>query len=250
MPAVGDREPWLAFAQKLYQTGTLIFEQSGNNEPEMSSSDPKLVAVTVLLRTLSNFKGAVALIDQGLIVEARTLVRCCFENLVWIGGLDAKGADFVQEMVQDEIQSKKARGEWLLEWSGNQPEEMPWSAGLQKYLHDLKKGFPKPKAINPKVAAAATTIKDVYLFYSQLSSDAAHISITSLDRHVRMRDDNVLDLIPEASVTEHEVVETLDFACTALMAVCVGANQLVGGTPAGKGLGDLWEEHKMLQSGG
>jgi hypothetical protein len=40
--------------------------------------DPKLLAAALLSRTLGNFRGAVRLIEQGLLVEARVLARCCF----------------------------------------------------------------------------------------------------------------------------------------------------------------------------
>jgi hypothetical protein len=42
--------------------------------------DPNVLAYLLLCRTLSNFAGAILLTRQRMIVEARTLTRCCFEN--------------------------------------------------------------------------------------------------------------------------------------------------------------------------
>jgi Family of unknown function (DUF5677) len=41
----------------------------------------------LMSRTLSNFRGVFTLIENGLVVEARILVRCCFENTFWMAGL-------------------------------------------------------------------------------------------------------------------------------------------------------------------
>ena len=44
-----------------------------------------MLAIMLMSRTLSNFMGVLALIENGLVVEARILVRCCFENAFWPG---------------------------------------------------------------------------------------------------------------------------------------------------------------------
>jgi len=43
---------------------------------------------------------------------------------------------------------------------------------------------PKAKLLNPKEALKDSVMRRSYLFYSQLSSDAAHPSITALKRHM------------------------------------------------------------------
>jgi Family of unknown function (DUF5677) len=65
-------------------------------------------------RTLSNFRGVFTLIENNLLVEARILVRCCFENAFWIAGLHSHGDEFVRKMFQDEVKSKRVRGEFVL----------------------------------------------------------------------------------------------------------------------------------------
>lgn len=74
-------------------------------------------ALALLCRTLSNFNGAVLVIEAAMPVEARTLTRCCFENLLWLAEPAAKREDFVEEMVRDEVSSQQAGGNIVLRWS-------------------------------------------------------------------------------------------------------------------------------------
>jgi hypothetical protein len=53
-------------------------------------------------------------------------------------------------------------------------------------------------------------------------------------------------LVAEPSFESAEIAETLEFGCSALLGVCVGANELVGGTTAGKELHMLFDEYKKL----
>ena len=54
--------------------------------------DPNFLAYLLLCRTRSNFAAAILLTKQRMIVEARTLARCCFENAFLFAGLRDKGA--------------------------------------------------------------------------------------------------------------------------------------------------------------
>ena len=78
---------WFEFTDKLIQMAYAIFGEAEAPITEKGASDPKVVAMTLLARTLSHFKSVVALTREGMVVEARILTRCCFENLLWIGGL-------------------------------------------------------------------------------------------------------------------------------------------------------------------
>lgn len=42
---------------------------------------------------------------------------------------------------------------------------------------------------------------------------------------------------------------TLDWACNALLGVCVGVNQILGNTPAGQGLRELGDRYHALTTG-
>ena len=63
-----------------------MFANSEVARTECGFADEKVLALTLLARTVSNVKGALLLLDAKRIVEARTITRCAFENLYWIVG--------------------------------------------------------------------------------------------------------------------------------------------------------------------
>ena len=76
--------------------------------------DPKVIALALLSRSLGHFKAISHLLEIGLMVEARTLTRCIFENLFMQGGLAEQGDEFVRKMINDAAKSKQSRGSWVL----------------------------------------------------------------------------------------------------------------------------------------
>ena len=77
----------------------------------MDLPTPTYLALTLLARTISNLKGALILLDARRIVEARTITRCCLENLYWTIALTEKGDAFVLQMRDDDLGHRKATGQ-------------------------------------------------------------------------------------------------------------------------------------------
>ena len=65
------------FATKLERASERVFKSASiwNTEPKAGAADPKIVAVLLLTRTLSNFRSTVILLRADRIVEARTVAR-------------------------------------------------------------------------------------------------------------------------------------------------------------------------------
>jgi hypothetical protein len=82
---------WFAHARALHTAGLAIISEADRMTVGADVRDPKVLALALLCRTLSNMNGATLVVESGLIVEARTLTRCCFENLLWIAELADKG---------------------------------------------------------------------------------------------------------------------------------------------------------------
>jgi hypothetical protein len=101
----------------------------------------------------------------------------------------------------------------------------------------------------PKQVAALSDIWRSYVFYSQLSSDAAHPSVTALNRYVVPHTaDEVGGIDVEPMVKDEEIEETLELLCQAVMCVCVGVNQMLGGTQGGSALNGLADEYVALSN--
>jgi hypothetical protein len=145
------KSQWAELADTLGQTGLDILAGAPITVTEKRFADPKVLAIMLMSRTLSNFKGVFTLIESGLVVEARILVRCCFENAFWIAGLHAQGDKFVRKMLQDEMRSRHVRGELVLSKKTQLLEHV--EKRLREQLRSINKKWPDAKSLNPKDVA-------------------------------------------------------------------------------------------------
>jgi hypothetical protein len=91
---------WKGLAGDIRDAALGMFANAEVARTERGFADEKILALTLLARTVSNVKGALLLLDAKRIVEARTITRCAFENLYWIVGLAEEGEAFVRKMRQ------------------------------------------------------------------------------------------------------------------------------------------------------
>jgi hypothetical protein len=80
-------QEWRSLAGKLLEAGAQLFDSTDIVRTLQGARDPKIVALSLLARTIGNFEGALVMLDQNRIVEARALIRCCWENLFWSAAL-------------------------------------------------------------------------------------------------------------------------------------------------------------------
>src|ERR1700730_18144981 len=142
---------WTRLADDIGQIGYEILGGRPVTITAKGFADPKVLAIMLMSRTLSNFRGVFALIESGLVVEARVLVRCCFENAFWIAGLHADGDRFARNMLRDEMRSRRARGEWVLSTTAEISEEVV--ERLRDQLRIIKEKWPDAKSLSPKDVA-------------------------------------------------------------------------------------------------
>src|ERR1700722_2721778 len=245
------KEAWLDYSRRLYDAGLSIIFEADKMAVGSSTKDPKVLALALLCRTLSNFNGAVLMIEAAMPVEARTLTRCCFENLLWLAELTEKGDAFVEEMVRDEVSSQQARGKMVLSWSDRLEDQAPYAEGLRTSLEQMKEKHPKAKAIRFGDLGKENRIADSYLWFRQLSSDAAHPSLTSLSRYMFKQPNNVVTLSIAPDMKEKEAEDTLQYATQALMGVCVATCTICKVPNSHAALSPLFEEFITLaQQGG
>jgi hypothetical protein len=236
---------WTKLADTIGQTCLDILGGVPVTITEKRFADPKVLAVMLASRALSNFRGVFVLIENGLVVEARILVRCCFENAFWIAGLQAKGDGFVKKMLEDEMRSRKVRGEWALSKKPQLSEDV--EKRLREQLKIINKKWEKAKSLSPKDVALSGLLREGYGIYSQLSADASHPTVTSLNRHVGRsdkEDEALIDVVPAPK--DDEIVTTWDWACNAMLGVSVGVNEILGGAPAGQRLLELADRYQAL----
>jgi hypothetical protein len=209
-----------------------------------SPRDPKIVGLTLLCRSITNFRGALVLARSDHAVESRALVRLIFENFFFVAALCERGTEFVKAMRSDEAANRKALGEQGLKRLTEDAKNGEHGQIIRTQIRRLLDEFPKPRKFHINEVAGETVADRAYLSYAILSMDAAHPSITALRRHLRWETEGetrylTLNVVPR--FTSKERLATLDEACTALLGVCVGVNQLLGGTTKSEALKAKWE---------
>jgi hypothetical protein len=208
----------------------------------------RLSAVAVWCRSVNHLMGVRLLMQNSLIVEARTLVRCCYENLFWLGGLKEKGTAFLDQMAADNVSAKKALSHDLLNWAKKNSTNAESQQKLKDFLEELK--TMEAKRIAHQEEAVRAGLGDTYTLYRIVSGDAAHPSAVSISRHVRDEEDGSMTISgPSLWIDQHEDLETWDFACGAFIMVSMAANEVLG-QPKSEDLTGLFVKHALFSGMG
>jgi predicted transcriptional regulator len=174
------------------------------------------------------------MIQKGMVVEARTLARCCYENMFTVGGLHAEGVEFAERMKADDRAGRKNRLKFA-----NESEAIfeSLSSETQTAVQEALKNIQKGEFLKPKNASALGGFKDMYSVYGQFLGDAAHPTMTALARHWAPADkDKTIDFDVAPAAKDDELDETVHFACMAFLSVMVIVNEMADYTEAGKKL--------------
>jgi hypothetical protein len=211
--------------------------------------NPKVVALTLLSRSLTNFRASMLLLSDAHVhtAEARALARSIYENLIWIGALRERGDEFVQEMLDDDAANKQALAELTLRISrglGGDVNDAE-SLRLRELIKASAERFPGNRKLQVSKVARSTVIEIAYVDYSRLSLEAVHCSITALGRHlhserIEERYELTVDVHPAPSA--REILDTLRHLCGALLGVAITANELLEFTPESGRLAELSAE--------
>lgn len=252
MTTVQKREALLTYAQRLMDVGIEVVAQAHVELGPKWAKEPKVIALTILCRTLGNMKGAVSLVTQRLLIEAQVLTRCCTENLICIGALLQTGDAFVHELLRADAASKKKQAGMAIETYGKSEERAESVIRLGEIVKAIEAKHPKAKPLNTKELSKKNPVGLSYVMFSVLSERAAHVSLTSLGRHLGrdLEGDNVylrVDIAPDP--TGKQLDELLLELLGTVLGVIVGTNEIVGGTKPGRELQALMEDFEGLRDG-
>jgi hypothetical protein len=240
MAALDD---WLNLTTKLLEGGVAVITTGAVNLSDESKSHPKVLSLLLLARTLSHVKGIRMLAKVGRTLEARILVRNCFENSFWVGKLAKDGQKFVAEILEDEKKRRNAKGQLLFDQRLEFEEDV--DKKLRQWMKDHK-SWSKSATLTPKGVAKETATEKTYVFYSELSDDA-HPSTDTLARHLLPDDEHDnpgIDLEPPLKMDE--LIEPLRLNACAVLSVLFGVNEVME-AEASPMLTELANEYLLLQ---
>ncbi|WP_371259529.1 DUF5677 domain-containing protein [Bradyrhizobium sp. URHD0069] len=193
---------------------------------EAGFADEKALTIALLGRTLSHLKGVILLLEERRIVEARALTRCCVENAFWVAGLRQEGNEFAEKMLADEAKRKTSQTQYLFE---NHPDLDPAIQVRLRTWMQQNENARRGKMLNPKtVSELSDDFGRLYLFYSQLSSDSGHPSITALSRYAIRSTNGQFDGINiEPTVSDEEIDSTYQIVCSTVLTTLMGSIEIL-----------------------
>lgn len=234
------------FAEKMNRLGQKLIAEANVVIGEEGAKDPKVLALLLLLRLMSGFQGVILLIERGMVVEARTLARSCYENMYCLVSLQKFGSEFSARMIGDDLASRKATANWLLQREARLDYAGADAAKkLRETVYEIDANHENIGRHVFEQIAERAEIGDMYMFYRQLSWDAAHPSLQALSRYVLEHQPgtpNELRWGPECD--SDEIGKTLDITLPGMFAALVAGSELVGSGTAPPELNALWLEYK------
>jgi Family of unknown function (DUF5677) len=172
-----------------------------------SEEERELVAIKAALyaRALTLFEGALLMIDNDRDLDFRIHSRGVIEAAMYLIALD-RNAAFVEKMKDDDYKSRHARAGLHLK-----SKKFSGMDEIRKMLEDfVAQGLHGRKSIQVGELLNGSEFERLYNSYRDISGDAAHVSLTSLNRHyIENPADKSALLIIEPAPDEVEMLLTV-----------------------------------------
>ena len=205
---------------------------------------PKVLATLLLLRSNSMMQAAILLIERGMAVEAKIMIRGILENTFCVAALHEKSDEFIKLFQDDDAASRRAQIKFILE-HGLIGQDSERNKRLESLLSEIEKG---QKNLLISHLSGLGVLKDQYLMYRVLSNDSAHPSATSLLRHMVVAEDRSNWVGYSFSVAEdNEITEVLDYLLLAAIPLGVGVTQVIEDKVGNAELGKLTDKLETIK---
>jgi hypothetical protein len=172
-----------------------------------SEEERELVAIKAALyaRALTLFEGALLLIENDRQVDFRIQSRGVIEATMYLIALD-RNPGFVTRMKDDDFKSRQSRAALHLV-----AKKFSGTDDVREQLEEfVAQGLQGAKAIQPGTLVEGSEFDRLYRSYRDISGDAAHVSLTALNRHYV---ENPMD--GSASLVINPELDEIDFLVTA-----------------------------------
>ena len=197
-------EKWFALAYRfnLYAQG---LADKSDSYPA-SDDDPGYVMRCLFKRALSNFQGAIVMLERGMLAEARILTRALVEDYLFIDTVKREGRQFALKM--------SAASDWSakLLWDDILANPDDYHAESVAAAKRNQNPVSQKTKMSFEGLADDAGIAKAYTAYRELSTDAAHPGQRAFDRYRRRASGvNAGHLILHPTPIEREVEFDLTF---------------------------------------
>lgn len=211
----GENPEWFSLLREINQLLQKIVI-SGFEKHHGNTMDVKVLTMFSALRSLSNFQSAIMNLERGMVVEARIMARCLYENSFCIGALVDNPDTFIPLLKHDNIAAKRGQAVALKEGSYS------LTADVEAAMDERISGD-KGKHLKWKDIAEMSSLSSNYLMYKHLSDDAMHYSASSLKRYiVSDKESNTWCGYRFGPATKDEVIRAANFCVSPTLAIMIG----------------------------
>jgi len=232
---------WFSLAQDLDSVAMKVL--SALTVP--SDDNKSFLAALLFMRGLSSFQSALVLAERGLTQDARTVTRSCFESVFWLGAL-RNDANFADMLIHDDFNRRAKIARPLLKLPNGSGLDAEHIDKLERFLDGIKESGSEATQVNIADAARIAGLTEIYdTYYRGLSNDAAHPSITALNRYAEAdQDNNIIGLRWGPDVPD--VGRTLSDLCTAFIYLFAWTREFFAIGDLQEELERYWTEYKQL----
>jgi hypothetical protein len=192
---------------------------------------------------MSNFQGSIILAERGMVVEANTLTRNCYENGFWIAALFIDRAEAVKALRLDETKSQSSRAEVFMRVIESHAD--PETREKARAGYAARGARAKGRAVGLEDLARSSGLYPNYFAYKELSAHSAHSSLNSLERYLDRNPDGDWEGFvfgPESD----RIKDAIDLACQALFSALTVVGHFLGPSEEDQPLYDLYERYLAL----
>ncbi len=236
-----ENEEWFTLLRdinKLLQAAVV----SGFEKHHGRTMDLEVLAMFSALRSLSNFQSVFINLERGMIVEARILIRCLFENAFCVGALAESPEKFIPLLHKDNVAAKRGQAKALKQ--GNYSLDQDVAAAMDEIL-----AGDKGRHLNWQEVAEMSSLGHQYLFYKHLSDDAMHYSASSLKRYiVSNKETNSWSGYKFGPGKKAEVALSANLAASAALVILIGFLQATKDSSRDKEANELLDRFGSLSS--
>jgi hypothetical protein len=198
-------------------------------------SPAQAAALAVLARSLNHMRGIEVLILANQIVEARIITRCLFESLFLAVALKEDSEKTWKKLEADFHFGRRSRGRILA--ANATADAAAQIEQVKAYMQKMQAELEKPEMLKPKNLAEQTSVAEAYIVFAQLSGDSSHATLDALQRHLVSDDEGKpSEMRLDPSIDEDETVETVTWACTAMLGIMVAIRDLTDAVGASEEL--------------
>ena len=141
--------------------------------------DKNVLSTLLLLRSLGLLQGSIMMLEKGMLVEARILMRAMLETSFCLGAIHDDADAFVAQFKSDHRKSSRQQAEAAISCGALDPASDQFQA-LTKTIETISKSEQLMRMTDiGKTGPLARSV----LLYKIMSNDSAHNSVTSVLNH-------------------------------------------------------------------